>query len=253
MTRTTTALALGLAMLASSAAGAAAAEIKVMASNAVKTALDELAPQFEKASGHKLAFSYKTAAELKGEIEKGGAVDVAILTGPRIDDLIKQGKLAAGSRVDIVGSSIGVAIKMGAPKPDISTTEAFKQTLLAAKSIGLVEQGASGIYLKQVFAKLGIADALKSKLVALPGEKPAAKAVGNGEAEIGMTQISEILPYPNAELVGPLPKEIQLVTLFTSGIPAASAAPDAAKAFVAFLTSAAGAAVLKVKGLDPKS
>jgi molybdate transport system substrate-binding protein len=152
-----------------------------------------------------------------------------------------------------VGSSIGVAIKKGAPKPDLSSADAFKKTLLAAKSIGYVEQGATGAYLKQLFAKLGVTEAVASKVVLLPSTNPSAKAVGNGEAEIGMTQISEILPYAaTADLAGPLPAEVQQVTLFTAGISAATKDAAAAQALVTFLKSPAAATVLKAKGLDPK-
>ena len=237
-----------VAAVALVAGTAGAAEIKLSSSNAVKTVLEELVPQFEKATEHKVKITLGTAAGLKASIEKGEAFDVAILTGAGIDGLIKDGKVAAGSRADIARSGIGVAVKKGAPKPDISTTEAFKRTLLAAKSVGYVEQGASGIYLKALFERLGIADTLKPKLIALLASNPAAKAVANGEAEIGMTQISEILPYAGAELVGPLPAEIQLTTVFTAG-----AAKDGgpAQALIAFLRTPAAAAVIKAKGLDP--
>src|SRR5262249_4057665 len=208
-------VAIGFSVLA--ALGAQAAEIRVLSSNAVKTALEELAPRFEKATEHKLVFTFGTAVGLKGEIEKGAAVDVAILTAGAIDDLLKQGKLA-GSRTDLVRSSSGMAVRKAAPKPDISTTEAFKRTLLEAKSIAYVEQGGTGIYLKDLLERLGIAEQLKSKTKLLPSTNPAAQAVANGEAEIGMTQISEILPYAGADLVGPLPAEIQLPTVFSLGV-----------------------------------
>jgi molybdate transport system substrate-binding protein len=229
---------------------ALAAEIKVLSSNALKTALEELGPRFEKATEHKLVFTFRAAAELKGDIEKGAAVDLAILTKGAIDDLIKQGKLA-GAGVDVVRSGIGLAVRKGAPKPDISSTEAFKRTLLATKSIGYVEQGATGIYLKGLFERLGLADELKPKIKALPSTNPAAHAVANGEAEIGMTQISEILPYPGADLVGPLPPEVQLHTVFSAGIGASAVQADAAKALIAFLTAAEAGVVIKAKGLEP--
>ena len=145
-----------------------AAEIKVLASNALKTALEELGPQFEKASEHKLSFTFNAAVPLKAEIEKGVAFDVAILSAPITDDLVKQGKLVAATRADIARSGAGLAVKRGAPKPDISTTEAFKRALLDAKSICYVEQGATGIYLKGLFERLGIAEQLKSKTKLLP-------------------------------------------------------------------------------------
>src|SRR5262245_2893968 len=232
--------------------GAHAAEIKVLSSNALKTTLEELGPRFEKTTEHKVVFTFAAAAELKKEIEKGAAVDVAILTAPGVDDLIKQGKLA-GSRTDVARSAAGLAVRKGAPKPDISTTEAFKRTLLNAKSICYVEQGGTGIYLKSLLERLGIAEELKAKTKLLPSTNPAAKAVANGEAEIGMTQISEILPYAGAELVGPLPAEIQLVTVFSLGVAPAPKDAGATAALIKFLTSPDAAPVFKAKGLDPAS
>ena len=228
-----------------------AAEIKVLASNALKTALEELGPQFEKATEHKLSFTFNAAVPLKAEIEKGAAFDVAILSTPITDDLVKQGKLVGATRADIARSGAGLAVKRGAPKPDISTTEAFKRALLDAKSICYVEQGATGIYLKGLFERLGIADQLKGKTKLLPPSNPAAHAVANGEAEIGMTQISEILPYPGAELVGPLPAEIQLSSVYPGAVGTGAKEPDAAKAFIKFLTAPSAIPVLKAKGLEP--
>jgi molybdate transport system substrate-binding protein len=191
-----------------------AAEIRVMSSNALKTSLQELTPAFEKATEHKLILTWGAAVPLKAQIEKGEAFDLAVLTGSAIDDLIKQGRLVAATRTNLASSAAGVAVRKGAPKPDISTVEAFKRALLNAKSVAYVEQGGTGIYLKALLPRLGIADALKDKIKLLPPENPTAHAIANGEAEIGMTQISEILPYPGPELVGPLPAEIQLTTPF---------------------------------------
>ena len=232
-----------LATAAAIATPAQAAEIKVLSTNALKTVLEDLAPKFEKASEHKLAITFGTAATLKGQIEKGELVDVAILTEEGIDDLVKQGKLAA--RTSLARSAAGVAIKKGAPKPDISSTEAFKKTLLAAKSIAFVETGQTGIYLKGLFEKLGVADQIKSKLKIV---KSVGEAVANGEAEIGFTQIAEILPYAGAEGAGPLPAEIQLYTNWSLGISKDSKAGDA---FIKFMTMPAAAAVIKAKGLEP--
>jgi molybdate transport system substrate-binding protein len=238
--------------LAIFAAGAAnAAEIKVFASNALKTALEELAPQFEKATEHKLTFNFNAAAMLKAEIEKGAAFDLAILGGPTADDLIKQGKLVAATRTEIARSVAGLAVKKGAPKPDISTTEAFKHALIDAKSICYVEQGATGIYLKGLLERLGIAEQLKAKTKLLPPSNPAAHAVANGEAEIGMTQISEILPYAGAELVGPLPAEIGLYSVYPAAVGAGAKEPDAAKALIKFLAAPAAIPVFRSKGLEP--
>jgi molybdate transport system substrate-binding protein len=225
-----------------------AAEIKVLASTAVKTSLEELGPQFEKATGNKVDFAFAPAAILKTKIDQGEAFDVAILTAPVTDGLAGEGKIDT-TRTTIAHSGIGVAIHKSAPKPDISTTEAFKQALLNAKSVGFTAAGASGAYLKALFEKLGIADELKPKLKLLQG--PAGEAAASGEVEIGMTQISEILPYANAELVGPLPSDVQSYTYFSAAVSSASKEVDVAKAFIKFLAAPAAQSVIKAKGMDP--
>ena len=246
------AAAAGACMLALLGTGAAdAAEIKVLVSNALKSTMEELTPQFEKASEHKLSLTFGAAAEIKTAIEKGAAVDVAILTAEVTDDLVKEGKLTAAGRTDIARSGAGVAARKGAPKPDISTTDGFKHALLDAKSIAYVAAGATAPYILSLFERLGIADQVKSKLRPQPTSNPAAKAVANGEAELGITQISEILPYPGAELVGPIPADIQLYTVYPAAIAGDTKAPDAAKALIKFLTAPAAVAVLKSKGLSP--
>lgn len=245
--RLLTAASSGFALVLALATGAQAAEIRLLASNAMKTVLADLAPKFEQASQHKLLITFGTAAGLKGEIEKGAAVDVALITTGGIDDLIKQGKLATGSRLELARSGAGVAIRKGAPKPAIGTADAFKKTLLDAKSITYVEQGATGIYLKTLFEKMGIAEQMKAKT---KFSKSAAEAVANGEAELGFTQIAEILPYAGAEVLGPLPAEYQLHTSFSLGS-GPNAQNDATKALVAFLSTPAAAAVIKAKGLEP--
>lgn len=246
-----TAAAVGFGLLISSLSSADAAEIKVISSNALKTVLQDLTPAFEKASEHKLVFTWGAAVPLKAQIEKGEAFDLAVLTVAGIDDLIKQGKLVGATRTNLANSGAGVAVRKGAPKPDISTVEAFKRALLNAKSVAYVEQGGTGIYLKALLPRLGIADALKDKIKLLPPENPAAQAIANGEAEIGMTQISEILPYAGAELVGPFPAEIQLTTSFATAIGAKARQSEPAKALIKFLTSPAAAPVFKAKRLDP--
>jgi molybdate transport system substrate-binding protein len=246
------AVAAGVSMLAFFGAGAAnAAEIKVLVSNALKSSMEELAPQFEKTSAHKLSLTFGAAAEIKTSIEKGAAVDVAILTTAVTDDLVKEGKLTAAGRADIARSGAGVAARKGAPKPDISTTDAFKHALIDAKSIAYVEAGATAPYIKSLFERLGIADQVRGKLKPQPTSNPAAQAVANGEAELGITQISEILPYVGAELVGPLPAEVQLYTVYPAAVAAGTKEPDAAKALIKFLTAPAAIAVLKAKGLSP--
>src|SRR5271169_6816856 len=186
-----------------------AAEIKVLASTAVKTVLEELGPQFEKATGNKVAFTFAPAAVLKTKIDQGAEFEIAILTAPLTNGLAGEGKIDT-TRTTIAHAGIGVAIHKGAPKPDIGTTEAFKRALLSAKSVGFTAAGATGVYLKTLFEKLGIADELKPKLKLLQGG--VGEAVTSGEVEMGMTQISEILPYAGAELVGPLPPDLQSYT-----------------------------------------
>lgn len=252
--RTSAAIAVAakLSVLTIFAAGTAtAAEIKLLASNAVKTVLEDLAPKFEKATEHKLNITFGVGVQLQASIEKGETFDVAILAASSVDALIKQDKIAAATRADFARSSVGVAVRKGAPKPDIGTTDAFKRAMLDAKSICYVEQGASGIYLKSLFERMGLGADLKPKTKLLPGSNPAANAVANGECEIGMTQISEILPYAGAELVGPLPAEIQLYTVFTTAVGSGAKEGDAAKALIKYLTAPEAAAVLKAKGLEP--
>jgi molybdate transport system substrate-binding protein len=246
-----TAAAVGFAMMLTANVTASAAEITVISSNALKTTLEQLAPAFEKATEHKLIFTWGAAVPLKADIEKGATFDLAVLTTAAIDDLIGQGKLVAASRAALANSGAGIAVRRGAPKPDVSTVDAFKNALLNAKSVAYVEQGGTGIYLKALLQRLGIADALKDKLKLLPPENPAANAVANGEAEIGMTQISEILPYAGAELVGPFPQEIQLTTSFAAAVATNARQPEAAEALIKFLTAPSAAPVFKAKGLGP--
>jgi molybdate transport system substrate-binding protein len=241
----------GFALMLAFGISASAAEIKVLSSNALKSAIEEIAPQFEKTSGHKLMMVWGAAVPLRAQIEKGEVFDATILTVPGIDALIAQAKLDSATRTPLVRSSVGVAVRKGAPKPDISTTEAFKTALRNAKSITYVEQGASGIYLKELFVRLGIADEIKSKVK--PAPTAAAEFVASGEAEIGMTQISEILPFAGAELVGPLPADIQLYTSFAGANSTATKQPEAGKAFFKFLVAPDTAKILKAKGLEPTS
>jgi molybdate transport system substrate-binding protein len=218
-----------------------AAEIKVLSTNALKTVLEDLGPKFEQSSGDKLAMTWGTAAQLKVQVEEGAAFDVAVITDAGAGDLIKQGKLV--SRTPLARSGIAVAIKRGTPKPDLDSVDGFKKMLLSTKSIAWVEQGASGIYLKGVFDRLGVTEQIKGKLISV-------KAAGEeGEAEIGFTQMSEIRPYVGAEVGGMLPPEIQSFTSFSIGMHSKDSGP--AEALVKFLTTPAAAEVIKAKGLEP--
>jgi molybdate transport system substrate-binding protein len=242
----TAAAAAGLAFMLATG-GASAAEITLLCSNALKSVIEELRPGFEKASGHQLKAEYGSTGPLKAAIEKGRAFDVAILGVEAIDDLIKSGKLAANTRADIARSGMGVAIRKGAAKPDLATTQAFKQALLNAQTIAYSDGGLSGTYLKGLLERLGIAEQLKSKIRFGRG----GEMVGEGKAEIGLTQVSEILSESGAELAGPLPADIQQYTIFPAAIGATAAHAEPGQALLKFLKSPEAAKVLKAKGLDP--
>ncbi len=241
MMKSVTAAAAGLAAMLTFGAPASAAEITALVSNALKTTLQELAPQFEKATEHKLKITFGSTDPLKTRIEKGEAVDFALFG--------KQGKLVAATRAVVARSGLGVAIRKGAPRPDLSTTEAFKNTLLAAKSISYNERGLTGNYLKVLFQRLGIADAVKAKFKDGSG----AELVGKGETEIGLTQASEVALVAGVELGGTLPPEIQNYTVFPAAVTASTKEPDAAKALLKFLATPEAARLMKAKGLEPAS
>jgi molybdate transport system substrate-binding protein len=230
-------------------AHAQAAELKVYASTAVKSVLEELAPQFEKATENKLVFSFGPAAVLKTQIDQGAAFDVAILTAPLTDGLANAGKVDAATRATIARAGLGVAVPAGAAKPDVGTAEALKRTLLNAPSIGYNGVGASRAGTEAMLNKLGIADELKSKIKLL--EKSAPEAVAKGEVEIGLGPISEILPVAGVQLAGPFPTDLQSYLVFAAAVSSASKDADAAKALIKFLAAPAAAAVLKAKGMEP--
>jgi molybdate transport system substrate-binding protein len=241
-----------LSSLAVFAAGTAnAAEVKVLASTAIKTALEVLAPQFEKATEHKVSVTYGASARLQPEIEKGAAFDLAILSVAVADALIKQGKLVAATRVDIARSGAGVAVRKGAPRPDISSTASFKRALLDAKSLGYSETGATGQFLMAMFQHLGITDEMKPKLKLARPNQPSLQALADGEIDLGLPQISEALVFPGVELVGPLPPEVQVYTVLPAAVGTGAQSPDAAKALLRFLATPAAISVLKAKGLEP--
>jgi molybdate transport system substrate-binding protein len=248
-------LALGLATALLSANVASAAEIRVLISGGLTAALKELAPQFEQATGNKVDLVYgpsmgNTSNAIPVRLERGEPADVLIMVGYALGDLIKQGKVAADSRVDLVKSPIGVAVKSGAPKPDLSSAEAVKQALLAATSVAYSDS-ASGVYVStRMFAKLGIADAMKDKARMIPAT-PVGEIVARGEAEIGLQQISELKPVDGIDIVGPLPDALQNITVFSAGIATVSKEPDAGKALITFLTSPAAHDVIVKSGLDP--
>jgi molybdate transport system substrate-binding protein len=231
-----------------------AAEIKVLASVALTAALNELAPQYERTTGNKLSLGYSLVADIRKRVLEGETADVIILSRPVMDELQKQDKLTQGSIADVAGIAVAVTTRAGAPKPDISTVDALKRSLLAAKSVVYADPakgGLSGVYFARVLDRLGIAEQMKPKTVLVPGDQ-SAEIVAKGEAEIGVAQTSEIIPVAGAQLVGPLPGDLNLVTVFSAGLGAGTKAPDAATSYVKFVTGPAAAAVLKARGMEPR-
>jgi molybdate transport system substrate-binding protein len=247
------AMALTSALLA--VAAAHAAEIKVVTSGAFTAAYLKLVPEYERTTHHKLVTEFgpsmgTTHNAIPLRLERGEAIDVVIMAAPALDNLIKQGKVQAGSRVDLVQSLMGMAVKAGAPKPDIGSVDALKRTLLAAKSIAYSDS-ASGVYLStELFPKLGIADQIRGKSRKIEAD-PVGEAVARGEVEIGFQQISELRPVKGIDIVGPLPPGAQRVTTFAAGIPATSKHPAEAKALIQWLASPAAYSAIKESGLDP--
>src|SRR5437660_7020469 len=249
-------LTLGLAMVVMGAGApraAAAAEIKVLTAGAFKQVLLALLPEFERTSGHKVMVQNDTVGALSKRIEGGEVFDLAVLTPAAVNDLSSKGKFVAGSRVNLARVGVGVVVKDGTPKPDIGSVAAFKQALLAAKSVAYIDPaagGSSGIYVAGLLDKLGIAAEVKPKAKLIPGGA-VAEHVAKGEAELGIHQISEILPVKGVTLVGPLPAEIQNYTVYAAGLGAQAKDGDAAKALIKTLTGPAAAEVLKSKGMQP--
>jgi molybdate transport system substrate-binding protein len=229
---------------------AEAAEVKVLCAPAMRAVMNELGPQFERATGHKLVTQFDVIGVLKRQIDAGKSFDVAILTMPLIDDLVKEGQIAAGTRADIARSGIGVIVRTGAPKPDISSADAFKRALLNATSISYGREGATAIYLASLFERLGIAAQMQSKTKFLPG-RPTGRSVADGEAELGLIVISGFEPVPGAELLGPLPPELQNYVGYTAGVGASAKEGEAGKALINFLKAPAAVPGLKAKGMEP--
>jgi molybdate transport system substrate-binding protein len=233
--------------------GAAAAEIKVLTAGAFKQVLLVLVPDFEKQTGHKVILENDTVGALTKRIEGGEAFDLAVLTPAAVNDLSTKGKFVAGSRTNLGRVGVGVVVKEGAPKPDISSVDAFKKTLLAAKSVAYIDPaagGSSGVYVAGLLDKLGIAADVKPKAKLIPGGA-VAEHIARGEAEIGIHQISEILPVKGITLIGPLPADIQNYTVYAAGLGANGKESEAAKALLKTLSGPGAADVLKSKGMEP--
>ena len=232
-----------------------AAEIKVMISGGFNAAYRDLITDFERSTGHNLTTSEGASMggapdSIPARLARGEDADVLILAGSAVDNLIKDGKAQPGSRVDLARSLIGMVVRKGASKPDISTVDALKRTLLEAKSIAY-SASASGVYLStEMFARLGVADEIKHKAKRIESERVAA-VVARGDAEIAFQQVSELLPEKGTDYVGPLPPEVQRITIFSAGIASGSKEPEAGRQLIKFLTSPAAAPAVTKSGLEP--
>lgn len=238
------------------AQGAIAAEVHVMISGGFSAAYKELVPAFEKATGNTVVTAYgpsmgETPQAIPMRLSRGEPADVLIMVGYALDDLAAKGKVVSASRVALADSLIGVAVKKGAPKPDLSSPETLKAALLASKTIAYSDS-ASGVYVStEMFKKLGIAEQMKDKARKIPAT-PVGEIVASGAAEIGFQQISELKPVEGIDIVGPLPPSLQQITVFSAGLASAAPQPDAGKALIAFLSSAQAAPVMIKSGLEPK-
>ncbi len=230
-------------------------ELTVYSTIGVRSAAEELFQSFERASGHKLATTWSTAPMLVKRIEGGESADVLILSRAGIDQLKAQGRIAPGSDVALAGSGVAIAVKAGAPKPDISTPEALKRTLLTAKSIAYSEPsagGASGVYFAKLLERMGIAEAMKPKTKYPPAGGFSATLLMTGEAELAVQQKPELLHVAGAEIVGFLPGDLNMVTEFAAAITSEGKNAEVSKSLIEFLQSPDAKAVYRSKGLDPR-
>ena len=225
------------------------AQIRVMQSAAFKPAYLELVPEFERATGHKVESLWVSTVNMLSRLQGGEAVDLVIGPAVRMEEMTRAGFIAPASRIDVARSGIGVAVKAGAPRPDISSGEALKRAVLAAKSI-VYSTGPSGIYLVRLFERMGISGEIKQKVKQITGE-PTGAVVARGEAEIAFQQMSELLPVPGIDLIGPLPPDVQEITTFTAGVPVRAREPQAAQALIAHLKASAAIHVIKKWGMEP--
>ncbi len=225
-----------------------AATVKILSGGAMRVLLVEIGPLFERATGTKVEIEFRLTSVLKKEIEEGVAFDIALLPRPELNELVKAGKIAPGSATDVTRSAVGLAVRAGAPKPDIGTVEAFKRALLAARSIGYSD-GPSGAYIVDLLERLGIAAAMKSKTKLK--SRPVAELVASGEADIGIQQIVAILPVAGADLVGPLPSELQNVIVYAAGLAPNGPNREAAREFITVMKSAEAQRLIRTKGVEP--
>jgi molybdate transport system substrate-binding protein len=239
-----------LAVILSLSSIAGASEITLLSVGAAEEIIVELIPQFEKSSGHKVVTTWTGSANIKKRIAAGEVYDLVIVSGPVIDAFIKEGKIAPGSRTDLMKSGVGVAVRAGAPKPDIESSEALKRTLIAAKTIGY-SSGPSGDHIVALVERMGITDQIKPKLKQVPSGARIGTMIVNGDVEIGFQQISELIHAPGLDYLGPLPSDVQKITVYSAGIHSGAKQPEAAKALVKALTAPAAAPVIKQHGMEP--
>ena len=230
-------------------------EIKVVSTTAMKTSLDELAPVFERETGHKVSLSFGPSQRITRQVSEGEQNDITITSDHGLDSLSTQGRIVAGTRADLASSAMALAVQMGAKRPDISSAEKFKETLLAAKSLGMsnpVGGGQSGKNLMAIFDRLGITEAMKAKSTYGPGGP--AGLIGyylvRKEVEIGIQQLPELMAVSGIDVIGPLPPDIQSMTVFSAGLSTAAKNPEGAKALIAFLITPTAKAMFKSKGMD---
>lgn len=229
---------------------ARAAEVTVLAVAATKEVIVELVPQFEKNSGHKVSITWTGSANIKKRIAAGEVYDLVIVDGPLIDAFSNEGKVANGSRTDLMKSGVGAAVRAGAAKFDIGSGEALKKTLLAAKSIGY-SSGSSGTYMVSLVERMGIADQVKPKMKQVPSGVRIGTMIESGEVDIGFQQISELIHEKGVDYLGPLPADIQKITIYSVGLHTRAKEPEAAKALVKALTGPEAVPAIKQHGMEP--
>jgi molybdate transport system substrate-binding protein len=235
-------------------ASSEAAEIKFLCGFALASAMKEIIPEFQRATGHTVIASYASVGAITNRVRQGEMVDLAIVSPAQSRDLATEGKIVAASSVSVAKVGVGVAVKKGAGKPDVGTVDGFKSTLLKARAIAMADPARGSpvsAYLLGLFDRLGIGSELKRKTILTPSNVETFEALANGSADLATSQVSEIIASPDADLAGPLPSEIQSFTVLTATIPKSATAPDAAKAFIEFLTSAGAGSIYKSKGMEP--
>jgi len=242
----------GLIFLFTQEVAAQGGAVRVLVSNGMKAAMEKLQPQCERAIGHPLALQFNSTASVKKKIEAGEGFDVAIITSEAIDALIKEGKIAGGTRADLGRSELGIGIRAGAAKPDIHTPEALKRTLRDAKSITYPQDGASRAYIENMFERMGIAADVKPRIILAQGSGPATESVAAGKAALVITLFSEIVPIHGVEILGPLPGEFHYDIRFAAAARATTKNGEAAKALITFLAGPKAAPIFKAKGLEPR-